>query len=88
MNKLKLNIDGFKCFKEDTSIEFNAITLLTGANSAGKSSVVQSLLLLKTLSEGNLSNSDSLIGTYVIFRGLADFAGLADLFPPLLPLSV
>lgn len=61
MNKLKLNIDGFKCFKEDTSIEFNAITLLTGANSAGKSSVVQSLLLLKTLSEGNLSNSDSLI---------------------------
>lgn len=61
MDKLKLNIDGFKCFKEEASIEFNAITLLTGANSAGKSSVVQSLLLLKTLSQGSLSNSDSLI---------------------------
>lgn len=61
MNKLNLNIDGFKCFKEDTSFEFNNITLLTGANSAGKSSVVQSLLLLKTISQGSLSDSDSLI---------------------------
>ncbi len=61
MNKLKLNINGFKCFKEDTSIEFNDLTLLTGANSVGKSSVVQSLLLLKTLSQENLSNTDSLV---------------------------
>lgn len=61
MNKLTLNIDGFKCFREDTSIKFNDITLLTGANSAGKSTVLQSLLLLKTLSQGNLSNSDSSI---------------------------
>lgn len=42
MDKLILNIDGFKCFKEDTSFELNNITLLTGANSVGKSSVVQS----------------------------------------------
>ncbi|WP_296124519.1 DUF3696 domain-containing protein [uncultured Bacteroides sp.] len=61
MDKLILNIDGFKCFKEDTSFEFNNITLLTGANSVGKSSVVQSLLLLKTISQGSLSIPDSLI---------------------------
>ncbi len=61
MDKLILNIDGFKCFKEDTSFELNNITLLTGANSVGKSSVVQSLLLLKTISQGSLSNPDSLI---------------------------
>lgn len=61
MNKLNLNIDGFKCFKEDTHFEFNNITLLTGANSVGKSSVVQSLLLLKKISQGSLSDADSLI---------------------------
>lgn len=61
MDKLILNIDGFKCFKEDTSFKLNNITLLTGANSVGKSSVVQSLLLLKTISQGSLSKTDSLI---------------------------
>lgn len=61
MNKLNLNIDGFKCFKEDTLFEFNNITLLTGSNSVGKSSVIQSLLLLKTISQDSLSEPDSLI---------------------------
>lgn len=61
MNKLNLNIDGFKCFKENTLFEFNNITLLTGSNSVGKSSVIQSLLLLKTISQNSLSSSDSLI---------------------------
>ena len=55
MNKLNLSVEGYKCFKEDTTFEFNNITLLTGANSAGKSSVIQSLLLLKKISQGNVS---------------------------------
>lgn len=55
MNKLNLSIEGYKCFKEETTFEFNNITLLTGANSAGKSSVIQSLLLLKKISQGNIS---------------------------------
>lgn len=55
MNKLNLSIEGYKCFKENTAFEFNNITLLTGANSAGKSSVIQSLLLLKKISQGNVS---------------------------------
>lgn len=61
MDKLNLNIDGFKCFKEDTRFELDNITLLTGANSAGKSSVIQSLLLLKAISQGSLSDDESLI---------------------------
>ncbi len=61
MNKLNLNIDGFKCFKEDTLFELNNITLLTGSNSVGKSSVVQSLLLLKKISQGSLSDTDALM---------------------------
>jgi len=38
-----LTINNFKCFSEDTQIEFGKITLLTGANSSGKSSLLYSL---------------------------------------------
>ena len=55
MDKLNLSIEGYKCFKEETTFEFNNITLLTGANSSGKSSVIQSLLLLKKIAQGSIS---------------------------------
>ena len=61
MNKLNLSIEGYKCFKENTAFEFNNITLLTGANSAGKSSVIQSLLLLKKISQGSISEQSPMI---------------------------
>ena len=47
MDKLKLTIDGYKCFEKKSEFNLNNITLLTGANSSGKSSVIQSLLLAK-----------------------------------------
>lgn len=40
-------IQNFKSFSELASIKLNKITLLYGPNSAGKSSIIQSLLLLK-----------------------------------------
>lgn len=52
MEKLIVKIKGFKCFV-DSSFELNKITLLTGANASGKSSVIQALLLLKDASEGD-----------------------------------
>lgn len=55
MNKLNLSVEGYKCFEENTAFEFNNITLLTGANSAGKSSVIQSLLLLKKIAQASIS---------------------------------
>lgn len=58
MNKLNLSIEGYKCFKENTTFKFNNITLLTGSNSAGKSSVIQSLLLLKKISKGSITESN------------------------------
>lgn len=58
MNKLNLGIEGFKCFKENTTFIFNNITLLTGENSAGKSSVIQSLLLLKKIAHASISEQD------------------------------
>lgn len=50
MSKIILHINGFKCFVDD-SLELNKITLLTGANASGKSSIIQALLLLKSASE-------------------------------------
>ena len=58
MDKLKLTIDGYKCFNKEHEFNFNNITLLTGANSAGKSSVIQSLLLAKTVSETIVDNPE------------------------------
>ena len=46
----KIMVKGFKCFA-DEEMELKNITLLLGKNSSGKSSVIQSLLILKQ--EGN-----------------------------------
>ena len=56
MDKLKLTIDGYKCFEKKSEFNLNNITLLTGANSSGKSSVIQSLLLAKIISETNVED--------------------------------
>ena len=42
----KLKLTNFKCFKEET-IHFKPMTILTGANAAGKSSVIQAFLLMQ-----------------------------------------
>lgn len=42
----KLRIKGFKCFL-DKEMDLNRLTILTGNNGAGKSSVIQALLLLR-----------------------------------------
>lgn len=55
MDKLNLNINGFKCFV-DKHFELNNLTLLTGANASGKSSVIQALLFLKYVSESEEAN--------------------------------
>ena len=39
-----LRIENFKCFKTPPDIEFGNLTLLTGANSSGKSSIIYSIL--------------------------------------------
>lgn len=40
----KLSLENFKCFTQET-IDFNDITILCGANAAGKSTIIQALLL-------------------------------------------
>lgn len=43
----KLEVEGFKSLAQPTEIEIRPLTLLAGANSSGKSSALQPLLLLK-----------------------------------------
>ncbi len=53
MNNMEFKINGFKCFDKENIFDLKQMTLLTGANSAGKSSVIQSLLLTKKAAESN-----------------------------------
>lgn len=44
MDLNKITIENFKCFQSETEIELGKLTLLTGANSSGKSSIIYSIL--------------------------------------------
>lgn len=59
MKTIDLTINGFKCFNSST-IKLNNLTVLTGANASGKSSIIQSLLLMKIGSENAQNTSISL----------------------------
>lgn len=48
-----LGIENFRVFKEYTEFDFAPITLLTGANNSGKSSLIKALLLLAMNAEDN-----------------------------------
>lgn len=56
----KVHIENFKAFSDIQEIDLKPITLLYGPNSAGKSSIIKSLLLLKQSSEST-NNSDSVL---------------------------
>ncbi len=64
----KIGVGGFKSLRDDQAVELRPLTILAGANSAGKSSLLQPLLLLKqTLEEGYDPGALSLNGPNVRF---------------------
>jgi predicted ATP-dependent endonuclease of OLD family len=44
MNLKKVTIENFKCFQSKIDIDLGKITILTGANSSGKSSIIYGIL--------------------------------------------
>ncbi|WP_223509272.1 AAA family ATPase [Rahnella sp. GSA61A] len=62
---INYKIENFKSFGTAQSLRLAPITLICGPNSSGKSSIIQSLLLLKQTSE-----SDSLVGSLSSQGGL------------------
>lgn len=49
----RITVAGFKSISDEQSIEIAPLTILAGANSSGKSSIMQSLLLFKQTLEAN-----------------------------------
>lgn len=61
-----LSLQNFKSFRHLDKLEIRPITILAGRNSCGKSSILQSLLLLKqTVESKNLNQTILLNGKYV-----------------------
>ncbi len=63
MDLTKISIENFKCFQNKIDIDFGKLTLLTGANSSGKSSIIYSVL--GSLQSGEFPFQFSTNGKYV-----------------------
>jgi len=67
----RITVTGFKSINQEQSIEIRPLTLLAGANSYGKSSMVQPLLLLKQTLEATYDPGALLLnGTNVRFTSV------------------
>jgi predicted ATPase len=58
----RISVSGFKSIADEQSIEVRPLTILAGANSSGKSSIMQPLLLLKQTLEASYDPGALLIG--------------------------
>lgn len=71
----KVTLRNFKCFKDETTFKTNRLNLLTGINGRGKSSLLQSILVI-TQSNWNVwekeTNPIYLNSSYVELGGYAD----------------
>ena len=68
----ELSITGFKCFERKTTIPFGKLTVLAGANSVGKSSVIQCLLLTRIAEFRGENERIALNEQYLLNLGLSD----------------
>jgi hypothetical protein len=57
----QISVSGYKSINREQSIEIRPLTILAGANSSGKSSIMQPLLLLKQTLEADYDPADPLL---------------------------
>lgn len=70
-----ISVTGFKSLKEETHIDIRPLTILAGANSSGKSSIMQPLLLMKQTLEASYDPGTFLLdGPNVQFTDISQFA--------------
>lgn len=70
-----ITVGGFKAHRDEVTLELRPLTLLCGANSSGKSSVMQALLLLKQTAGSDLSGPElRLDGPHVFYEQFAEMA--------------
>src|SRR4028119_544315 len=69
-----ISVSGYKSLYEECSIEVRPLTILAGANSSGKSSIMQPLLLMKQTLEASYDPGALLIyGSHIQFTLAAQF---------------
>lgn len=69
-----LSLENFKSFKNLDNLQIKHLTILLGRNSCGKSSIIQSLLLLKQTIEQNNDADLNVEGKYLKFSNLKDIS--------------
>ena len=75
----KWSIENFKSFHNRTDLDFAPITLFAGANSSGKSSIIQSILLLKqTVQYAPFTRAIALNGPLLKLGGFDDVKNVAS----------
>lgn len=73
----QISIRNFKCFQR-LHLPLRPLTVLTGANGAGKSTIIQAILLARQASEDDRTNVVQLNGPYALEIGEAEDALSAD----------
>lgn len=69
----KFRVRNFKCFKDET-MDFTNLNILTGKNSSGKTSIIQALLLMFQILDGQIGNV--LNGRYVKLGQYSDIQNI------------
>lgn len=73
-------LNNFKSIGEDTPLDFRKLTIFTGANSSGKSTILQSILLVtQTLQVQSPSKSIILNGWFKKFGSYSDIVTGRDI---------
>lgn len=73
-------LDNFKSIDREKELEFRPLTIFTGANSSGKSTILQSILLIsQTLQNTNPSRSIVLNGWFKKFGSYTDIVNCKDI---------
>jgi len=68
----EIKLTNFKCFKEETSIPLSNFNLFTGVNGAGKSTVLQVLLLMRQSIESNPYTTELILNGSCVNLGSFD----------------
>lgn len=69
-----LSLENFKSFQKLDKLEIKPLTILLGRNSCGKSSIIQSLLLLKQTLDDDGNADLNVEGKYLKFSNLTEIS--------------
>ena len=68
----QIKLTNFKCFKEETAFPLSKFNLFTGVNGAGKSTVLQALLLMKQSIEHDVLTTELILNGGCVLLGSFD----------------